>query len=86
MSIKVGLDSTKILLTEVGKQWFLEAYPQGIIYEYDEDGIFRLDAMMVTGNQVIAQIICPMGIPYTIPSELDGQTTFKMADQNGVEK
>jgi len=81
MSIKVGLESTKILLTEVGKEWFLEAYPKGIVYEYDENETFRLDSMIVIDSQAIAQIICPMGIPYRIPAAIDDQTTFKMANQ-----
>lgn len=85
MSIKVGLDSTRILLTEEGKKWFTEHYPQGIVYEYDENGTFRLDAMMVVDRQVIAQIICPMGIPYRIPANIDGMTTFKMTDREEAE-
>ncbi|GAH69546.1 unnamed protein product [marine sediment metagenome] len=80
MSIKVGLESTKVVLTDIGKKWFTDAYPQGIIYEYDEDGTFRLDAMMVVDRQAIAQIICPLGIPYRIPANIDGQTTFKMVE------
>jgi len=85
MSIRLGLESTKVLLTDVGRKWFTEAYPKGIVYEYDEDGIFRLDAMIVVKKKVIAQIICPLGIPYGIPADIDGQTTFRMAKQEEAE-
>ena len=81
MSIRFGLESTKVLLTDVGKKWFTETYPKGIVYEYDEDGTFTLDAMIVVKKKAIAQILCPMGIPYRMPADIDGQTTFKMADK-----
>ncbi|MBA7620101.1 hypothetical protein ES703_27445 [subsurface metagenome] len=86
MTIRVGLESTKVLLTDVGKEWFTDAYPKGVVYEYDESGEFRLDSMIVVEKQAIAQIICPLGIPYRIPANIDGQTTFKMADQEEAEK
>ncbi len=81
MTIRVGLDSTRITLTEVGKEWFTENYPQGIVYEYDENGEFTLKSMMVVERQPIAEIICPLGIPYQIPASIDDQTTFRMADR-----
>lgn len=81
MTIRVGLDSTRITLTEVGKEWFTEHYPKGIVYEYDENGEFRLKSMMVVEKQPITEIICPLGIPYRIPASIDGQTTFRMADR-----
>lgn len=86
MSIKVGLDSTEIRLTDIGKGWFIKTYPKGIVYEYDEDDIFRLDSMLVVEKQPIAQIICPLGIPYRIICEIDGQTTFRMVDQEEVDE
>jgi len=85
MSIRVGLESTKVILTEVGKEWFKEHYPQGLVYEYDENGEFTLDSMMVVAKKVIPQIICPLGIPYSIPTDIDGQTTLRMADQDEAE-
>jgi len=81
MTIRVGLETTKILLTEVGKEWFTENYPQGIVYEYDENGEFTLKSMMVVERQPIAEIICPLGIPYRIPASIDDQITFRMADR-----
>jgi len=78
--VKVGLESTRIALTDVGRAWFFKAYPQGIVYEYDAYGQFRLDAMMVTEGRAVAQIICPLGIPYRIPASIDGETTFRMVD------
>jgi len=81
MSIRVGLESTRIILTEVGKEWFKEHYPKGIVYEYDENGEFTLDSMIVVEKKAIAQIICPLGIPYRIPADIDAQTTFRMVDR-----
>jgi len=81
MTIRVGLETTKIVLTEAGKEWFTENYPQGFVYEYDVDGEFTLKSMMVVEKQAIAEIICPLGIPYRIPASIDGQTTFRMADR-----
>ncbi len=86
MTIRVGLKSTKVLLTDVGKKWFTEAYPKGIVYEYDEDGTFTLDSMYVVDRQAIAQILCPMGIPYRILGDIDGQTTFRMVDRKEAEE
>jgi len=85
MMIRVGLETTKIILTEVGKKWFTEHYPKGIVYEYDENGEFTLDSMMVVASKAIPQIICPLGIPYRLPADIDGQTTFRMADQEKAE-
>ncbi len=85
MTIKVGLDSTKVLLTDVGREWFTEHYPKGIVYEYDENEIFTLDSMSVVDRQAIAQILCPMGIPYRIPGDIDGQTTFRVVDRKEAE-
>ncbi|MBA7697052.1 hypothetical protein ES703_105710 [subsurface metagenome] len=81
MTIKVGLESTQVVLTDVGRTWFSKAYPQGIIYEYDAHGRFRLDAMIVIEGRAVAQIICPLGIPYRIPANIEGQTTFIMAEK-----
>ena len=85
MSIRVGLESTKIRLTEVGRKWFTEHYPKGIVYEYDENGEFTLDSMIVVAKRVIPQIICPLGIPYRLPADIEGQTTFKMIDRKEAE-
>ncbi len=85
MSIRLGLETTKIILTEVGKKWFAEHYPKGIVYEYDENGEFRLNSMIVVDEQAIAEIICPLGISYRILANIDGQTSFRMADREGVE-
>jgi len=81
MSIRVGLESTKVLLTEVGKKWFLKAYPQGIVYEYDKNKPFDLRSM---GTNFV-EITCPMGIPYRLPTFIDGEITFNMADKETKE-
>ncbi len=75
--IRLGLESTKVLLTEVGKKWFTEAYPQGIVYEYDEDKPFDLKSM----GADFVEVTCPMGIPYRFPVYVDGEITFNMADK-----
>jgi len=83
--IRVGLESTKVLLTDVGKRWFVETYPKGIVYEYDENETFDLKSM----GADFVEIICPMGIPYRLPTEIDEEITFKMADlaeENVAEK
>ncbi len=86
MTIRVGLDSTKVCLTDVGRKWFTEHYPKGIVYEYDENGEFTMDSMIVVDKKkVIAQILCPMGIPYRIPGDIEGQTTFRMVDLKEAE-
>ena len=74
--IRVGLDSTKIVLTEVVKEWFLKAYPKGIVYEYDENEPFDLKSM---GSDFV-DVTCPLGIPYRVPLYIDGEITFKMTD------
>ena len=75
--IRVGLDSTKILLTEVGQEWFLRAYPPGIVYEYSVNESFDLKSM----GADFVEVTCPMGIPYRLPSYIDQEITFKMAPQ-----
>ncbi len=77
MTIRVGLKSTKVLLTEVGQEWFLKAYPQGIVYEYDENEPFDLKAM----GADFVDVTCLLGIPYRLPAYIDGKITFRMADQ-----
>ncbi len=77
----MGLESTKIVLTEVGKKWFTEHYPQGIVYEYDPDGTFDLKSM----GADFVEVICPMGIPYRLPVYVEGEITFNMADKEAEE-
>jgi len=75
--IRVGLKSTKIVLTEVGKKWFTEHYPQGVVYEYDPDGTFDLKSM----GADFVEVTCPMGIPYRLPTYIKGEMTWEMADK-----
>ncbi len=77
MSIRLGLNSTKVLLTNVGKKWFTEAYPKGIVFEYDEDEPFDLKAM----GADFVDVLCPLGIPYRLPIYIEGEITFNMADK-----
>ncbi len=80
MAIRVGLESTKIVLTDVGKRWFIKTYPKGIVYEYDENEPFDLKSMGV----VAVDVVCPLGIPYRLPINIDKRPTFKMAEQEGA--
>ncbi len=75
--IRIGLQSTKIMLTEIGKKWFTKHYPPGIVYEYDENKPFELKSM---GDDFV-EVICPLHIPYRIPIYVDGEITFNMADK-----
>jgi len=81
MRIRVGLESTKILLTEVGKKWFTWAYPKDIMnvtaYEYDEDKPFDLRSM---GTNFV-EITPPLGGIFMLPIHIKGEITFKMADK-----
>ena len=76
MVIRAGLESTKIVLTDVGKVWFVEAYPKGVVYEYDEDKFFDLKSM----GADFVEVLCPLGIPYRLPVCIDNEITFKMAN------
>ena len=81
MSIRVGLESTKIRLTEVGREWFLKAYPKGVVYEYDEYETFDLKAMGAN----FVEVLCPLGIPYRFPTYIDREITFRMVDRKEAE-
>ena len=72
--IRVGLDSTKIVLTEACQEWFKSAYPPSVVYEYVVTEPFILKSM----GAEFAEITCPLGIPYRIPLYIDGNITFKM--------
>jgi len=77
MSILLVLESTEVLLTDVGKKWLPEHYPKGSVYEYDEDKPFDLRSM----GADFVEVICPLGIPYRFPVYIDGEITFNMADK-----
>ncbi len=77
MTIRVGLESTKIVLTDVAKRWFVETYPKGIVYEYDENEPFDLKSM----GPLSVEILCPLGIPYRLPNYINDKITFKMVEQ-----
>ncbi len=78
--VRVGLESTKIGLSEACQEWFLKAYPQGIIYEYVVTEPFDLKAM---GTDFV-EITCPLGIPYRIPLNFGVEPSFKMYDENAT--
>jgi len=77
MTIRVGLESTKVLLTDVGKKWFMDAYPKGIVYEYNENEPFDLKSM----GAHFVEVTCPLSIPYRFPIYVDGEITFNMAEK-----
>ncbi len=73
-AIRIGLESTKIVLSKACQEWFVKAYPQGIIYEYVITEPFDLNAM----GEGFVEIFCPIGVPYRIPREFDGEVSFQM--------
>jgi len=77
MRIRVGLESTKVLLTDVGQKWFTEHYPKGIVYEYDEEKPFDIRSM----GADFVEVTCPLGIPYRFPIQIEGDITFNMAKE-----
>lgn len=77
MVFRVGLISTKVLLTDVSKKWFIAVYPKDLVYEYDEDKPFDLMSM----GEDFVDVTCLLGIPYRVPLYVNGEITFQMADQ-----
>ena len=75
-AIRIGLESTKIGLSEACQEWFVKAYPQGIIYEYVVTEPFDLKSM----GKDFVDILCPLCIPYRIPLNFDGEVSFQMYD------
>ena len=65
-----------IKLTEAGKKFMADNYPQGIVYEYDPEGTFTLRSV---GAEDV-ELLCSMGIPYRLPHEVDGKKTWGKAD------
>ena len=65
-----------IKLTEAGKKFMADNYPQGIVWEYDPEGTFTLRSVGATD----VEFVCPMGIPYRLPHEADGKKTWRKAD------
>lgn len=70
-AIRIGLDSTKVRLTEVGKKWVLANYTKGIVWEYDENDTWDLKSMGVVSPDgkisVDTVVLLYLGIPYRIP-------------------
>jgi len=50
-----------VYLTDVGKAWLQDHYPQGIVWEYDVDKPFRLHAWAAEFIELTY-----LGIPYRI--------------------
>ena len=61
-----------VKLTEAGKKYMAENYPQGVLFEYDPEGVFGLHAIAAKFVALIDQ----MGIPYRFPHEIEGETTW----------
>ena len=81
MAIKAGILSTDILLTPVGKKWFLDTYPKDSVLEYDEDKPFSLISL----GEDFVEVTCPLGIHYRFPIHVNGLITFQMADMEEEE-
>jgi len=61
-----------VYLTDVGKAWLQDHYPQGIVWEYDVDKPFRLHAWAAEFIELTY-----LGIPYRIPPDVDGKPTVR---------
>ena len=77
-AVRIGLESTKIVLTKACQEWFVKAYPPGIIYEYVISEPFNLKSM----GMDFVDILCPLSIPYRIPLNFDGEISFKMYEED----
>jgi len=67
--IKAGID---IDLTDVGRKFFEDNYPQGILWEYEPHGIFTLRAIAAEFIELTY-----IGVPYRMPHKVDGEQTWK---------
>ena len=69
-----------VYLTDVGKAWLQDHYPQGIDWKYDVDKPFKLRSIT---TRVIE--LTYLGVPYQIriPSDVDGQPTIKKSKDGG---
>ena len=64
----------EVKLTEVGKTWVQEHYPQGIVWEYDVDKPFKLHSVATEFVELTY-----LGIPYRIPHMTDCKPTIRKA-------
>ena len=62
-----------IRLTDAGKAFMAKHYPQGIVWEYNPDGLWRLKS--VSAEDI--ELTCQMGIPYRLPHKVDGEQTWR---------
>jgi len=68
----------EVELTDAGKTWVQEHYPQGIVWEYDVDKPFKLLSL---ASEFIE--LTYLGIPYRIPHMADGKPTIAKTVQAG---
>lgn len=66
----------KIALTEAGKKWMAENYPQGLVWEYNLDDEFELVGVL----SEVVEVTCPMGVPYRIPHEVGIEKAWRKAE------
>ncbi len=66
-----------VVLTDVGKAWLQDHYPQGNIWRYDVDKPFKLQQSITIRYVELTYL----GIPHQIeiPPDVDGQPTTKKA-------
>ncbi|MCW4051238.1 MAG: hypothetical protein NWE89_16055 [Candidatus Bathyarchaeota archaeon] len=64
----------EVKLTDTGRNWLQEHYPQGIVLEYDPDKPFKLHIWASEFIELTYQ-----GIPYRIPTKVEGKPTIKKA-------
>lgn len=66
---------TNIVLTDTGKEFMAEHYPQSTTFEYDPDGEFQLHAVAAE----FVEFTC-IGVPYRMPHKVDGEQTWNKAE------
>jgi len=62
----------EVELTDVGKRWVQDHYPQGIVWEHDPDKPLKLHAITAEYIEFTHQ-----DVPYRIPPEEEGKPTIK---------
>ncbi len=59
-------------LTDGGKEWMVEHYPPGIVWDYDPEKPFQLVAATATHFEITQDGI-PMGVPHEYCRKLGGR-------------
>ena len=81
-AVRIGLESTKIVLSKACQEWFVKRYPPEMIYEYELTGVFNLKSM----GKDFVEITDQKGTPYRIPLTFDGEVSFRMFEADKDDK